>query len=526
MTKKNCLRTLCGTAAYIAPEVLDLRSKGYDERADMWSCGVVTYILLGGYAPFEGPIEELAKTILSGNYEFHDEYWSSISHGAKNLVSSLLQVNPERRITAEEALQNEWMTADEETLTIKDLSVAQKGIRKSFPVEKVRVVVKAIVAANKLTSLGDSFKRVLDTSGSIKRDIDGHVFEKSVANSGDDFVFDPNEPHEEDSSSGKPFNELYEIGDQLGTGTLSTVTAATHVQSNKSYAIKCVRREDLHHSDAVALQDEISALKALAECPYIVKFYDVFDEADNTFLVLERMEGGDLIDRIIEKAHYTESDAREVCKQLLLGVEFCHSKKIANRNLKPENLLLVSKESDTDVKISDFGYAKKVLYPNSLRTQCGTEGYVAPEILEHRPAYDVKCDMWSLGVIIYIVLGGYRPFRGTPDDVMKQIRYGNYEFHPRYWKHVSSDAKDLVRQMLTVDTENRISATDALQHGWIVADESTLGNTDLTANQDILKGFKPKAKLRQVVKLVRGFFDYTFVDDSKLSLIPVCFLFR
>ena len=91
---------------------------------------------------------------------------------------------------------------------------------------------------------------------------------------------------------------------------------------------------------------------------------------------------------------------------------------------------------------------------------------------------------------------------------------------------MSSDAKDLVRQMLTVDTENRISATDALQHGWIVADESTLGNTDLTANQDILKGFKPKAKLRQVVKLVRGFFDYTFVDDSKLSLIPVCFLFR
>ena len=84
--KKNCLLTLCGTAAYIAPEVLDLRSRGYDERADMWSCGVVTYILLGGYAPFEGPIEELANTILKGNYEFHDEYWSSISHEAKNLV--------------------------------------------------------------------------------------------------------------------------------------------------------------------------------------------------------------------------------------------------------------------------------------------------------------------------------------------------------------------------------------------------------------------------------------------------------
>ena len=180
----------------------------------------------------------------------------------------------------------------------------------------------------------------------------------------------------------------------------------------------------------------------------------------------------------------------------------------------------MSKESDIDVKISNFGFAKKVLYPNSLRTQCGTEGYVAPEILKHRPAYDVECDMWSLGVIIYIVLGGYRPFQGTPDEVMEQIRYGNYEFHPKYWNHVSLDAKDLVRQMLTVDTENRISATHALQHAWIAADVSTLGNTDLTANQDKLKGFNPKAKLRQVTKFVRDSFDFP------LFLIPSshCFL--
>ena len=295
MTKKNCLRTLCGTAAYIAPEILDLRSKGYNERANMWSCGVVTYILLGGYAPFEESIKELANTILKGDYEFHDKYWSSISQGAKDLVSSLLEVNPERRITAKEASQNKWMTANEETLTFKDLLVAQKGIRKSFPIEKVQVVVKAIVAANKLTYLSDSLKHTLNTSGLIKRNIDGDILENSMVNSGDHFDFNPNEPIEEDSSSGKLFNELYEIGAQLGAGTLSTVTAATHVQSKKSFAIKCVRREDLHHSDTVALQDEISALKALAECPHIVKFYDVFDEVDNTYIVLECMEAGDLI---------------------------------------------------------------------------------------------------------------------------------------------------------------------------------------------------------------------------------------
>jgi serine/threonine protein kinase len=409
-------------------------------------------------------------------------------------------VNPDVRITAEEALQNEWMTAEEETLTFKDLSKAQKGMRASLPVDKLRGVVKAIVAANKLTSLGESFKNVLDTGGPIKRNTDGERFgEKSVANLDLDFDF---EFEEEDSSSGKPFDELYILGPKLGAGAFSTVFNGTHSQSEKKYAIKCVRRHYLHQSDAVALQDEIEALKVLKDCPYIVRIHDVFDEPDFSFVVLERMEGGDLIDRIIEKAHYTECDAREVCKQLLLGVEFCHAKKIANRNLKPENLLLVSKTSDTDVKISDFGYAKKVLYPNSLRTQCGTEGYVAPEILEHRPAYDVKCDMWSLGVIIYIVLGGYRPFRGSADEVMKQIRYGEYEFHERYWGHVSQDAKNMIAGMLTVNPEKRISAADALKNSWITADKHSLENTDLHENQQQLKDFKPKAKMRQVVNFV------------------------
>jgi len=498
VVKKNSLRTLCGTAAYVAPEILDLKSKGYDERADMWSCGVVTFILLGGYAPFEGPIEELALTILKGDYEFHDEYWSSISRGAKDLVSSLLQVNPEIRITAEEALQNEWMTADGETLTIKDLSTAQKKMERSLPVEKLRGAVKAVVMANKLTSLGDSFKDVLDTSGAIKRDKDGQVLEKSVVNIGDDF--DP--AVEDDSAKGAPFSELYILGKQLGSGAFSTVYEANHSQSNNPYAIKCVRRNDLQPSDAVALQDEITALKVLADCPYIVKIQDVFEETDIIYVVLERMDGGDLIDRIIERAHYSEGDAREVCRQLLFGVEFCHSRKIANRNLKPENLLLMSKTSDIDVKISDFGYAKKVLFPNSLRTQCGTEGYVAPEILEHRPAYDVKCDMWSLGVIIYIVLGGYRPFRGESDELMKRIRYGNYKFHPKYWSHVSDDAKNLIRGLLTVDPDKRLSASDALKSTWINADVDALGKTDLATNQEQLKDFKPKAAMRRVVNLI------------------------
>lgn len=217
----------------------------------------------------------------------------------------------------------------------------------------------------------------------------------------------------DDPTAGKLFYELYDLGKavsnlestknlysnvssysihthlQLGSGSFSVVHEAVSKQSTEEVAVKVVDRRGLHPADAVALQDEIVALKEVVSCPHIVELYEVFEEPDTTFLVMEKMRGGDLIEQIISRSHYTEADAKAVCRNLLLGVQYCHSKSIANRNIKPENLLLSSPDNAVDVKLSDFCYAKKVLYPNSLRTQCGTEGYTAPEILEHRPEYDV-----------------------------------------------------------------------------------------------------------------------------------------
>jgi len=306
------------------------------------------------------------------------------------------------------------------------------------------------------------------------------------------------------------FLEKYSWGEQIGIGTFSVVHEVTNKETKEVFASKRVARKDLHPSDAVALHDEIAALQKVTDCEHIVTLYDVYDEPDFTYLVLECMKGGDLIDRIIEKRHFTEFDAKEVSRKLLLGIAHCHEKKIANRNLKPENLLL-KPGSDTEVKISDFGYAKTVTYPNSLRTQCGTEGYVAPEILEHRPAYDIPCDMWSLGVIIYIVLGGYRPFRGEGEEVMKQIRYGEYKFHKRYWKHVSDDAKNLISRLLTVDPDQRITAKVALKSRWIQADESALG-AELSDNMKDLKTLR-NAKLK-----VKGVIN-TIIASNKLQSI-------
>lgn len=129
---------------------------------------------------------------------------------------------------------------------------------------------------------------------------------------------------------------------QIGSGQYTVVHEAKHRQSRDIYAVKRVARTDLGPSDAVALQEEITALQMCRGCPYIVNLHDVFEEPDYTFLVISQQRGGDLIERVTQKHSYAEPEAREVAKQLLMGVEFLHSKRIANRNLKPENILLVS----------------------------------------------------------------------------------------------------------------------------------------------------------------------------------------
>lgn len=480
--KPNCLRTLCGTAQYVAPEVLELKETGYDQRADMWSVGVVAYILLGGYAPFEGPVDLLAKAIISGDYEFHDKYWADISEDAKDMISSLLQVDPEIRLSAEEALQTQWMRLEEETLNAKDLSRAKEQIQTKAQVQSTELANRAVkTMTSKVGSLGQEFQTGMGSFMDIKTranyrstaNKEGTIMDAVAENS--PMVF-------EDSTSGKAFDVLYEWGKEIGAGNFSVTHESTHKTANKIYAVKRVVRIDLNPDDAVALQDEISALQILKDCMQIVHLHDLFDEPDHTYLVLEKMRGGSLIERITLRHSYAETDARKVMRQLLFGVEYCHRKRIANRNLKPENILLMNHESDVKAKICDFENSKKCLYPNSLTTACGTEGYVAPEILEFKPAYDVQCDMWSLGVVLYLVLGGYRPFRGDSNEITKQIRYGEYKFNKKYWQHISDEAKYLITRMLTVNPALRITAALALNSDWMLMEEDSSDETSLDEN--------------------------------------------
>lgn len=308
-------------------------------------------------------------------------------------------------------------------------------------------------------------------------------------------------PQPETSASGKGFNELYRLGKNLGEGAFSVVKEGSHKQSGHSYAIKIVTKSKLTQEDEVALQDEIGVLKELKHA-HIIRLYDVFDEPQYYYLVTERMMGGELFDRIVAKSYYNEKEARDVCKILFQAMAYCHSRRVAHRDLKPENLLLLSESNDSEIKIADFGFAKKCPTPKCLTTQCGTPGYVAPEILEGTQ-YDTKADMWSLGVITYILLGGYPPFiEQNQRDLFRKIRKGQYEFHAEYWGQVSSEAKDLISSMLTVDPDRRISADQALRNSWITAGDDQLAGKDLGANLAEFKKFNAKRKFKAAVKVV------------------------
>mmetsp|Transcript_23097 Transcript_23097/g.35174 ORF Transcript_23097/g.35174 Transcript_23097/m.35174 type:complete len:356 (+) Transcript_23097:197-1264(+) len=307
-----------------------------------------------------------------------------------------------------------------------------------------------------------------------------------------------------DSRSGMKFGELYSLSRVLGTGAFSTVRSGTHKRSpTKEYAVKCVERRKLKEEDVAALKDEVRILTALRGCAHIIRLYDFFEEPDSFYLVMETMYGGELFDRIVQKSYYNEKEARATCTILLEAIAYCHDRRVAHRDLKPENLLLRSETEDSSIKIADFGFAKVVKAPQSLKTQCGTPGYVAPEILTGTP-YDESADMWSVGVILYILLGGYPPFiDDNQRKLFRKIRKGQYEFHEEYWGPVSDDAKNLISNLLCVRAERRLTAREALQCNWIaLASDASLEKNDMMGNLIAMRRFNGKRKFRAAVKSV------------------------
>jgi calcium/calmodulin-dependent protein kinase I len=180
---------------------------------------------------------------------------------------------------------------------------------------------------------------------------------------------------------------------------------------------------------------------------------------------MELVSGGELFDRIVEREQYSEADAKEVMRQLFDAIQYIHSQGIVHRDLKPENLLLETDSNDTRIKLTDFGLSR--IYDHQyMLTACGTPGYVAPEILK-ASGYSTPVDIWSSGVVMYILLCGYPPFYSENDALLfESIMSANYHFHSPYWDNVSKEAKDLIRSLLIADPEKRLTASLALEAEW------------------------------------------------------------
>lgn len=324
----------------------------------------------------------------------------------------------------------------------------------------------------------------------------------------------------------RPFTECYHLQSSvLGKGSFSTVYEGRCIKSKNKCAVKCIDKKDLNQDEILAIMDEVSILQALCKSqqhPNIVSLYDFFEEPSSYYLVMESMNGGELFDKIVAKQFYNEREARDVCKIILNAVEYIHSNGIVHRDLKPDNLLLVSRENDALVKLGDFGFAKRCNDSGNdglgtLKTQCGTPAYVAPEVIQKVP-YGSKCDMWSIGVILYVLLGGYEPFCESDKgrmEMYQKIMAGDFEFHSDCWGHVSKEAKELISSLLEVNPRKRLSANDALCSDWIRSDDRLLAEKDLSnPNFSNLKRFNAKRKVRAAVHALIAVNKLNILRDS------------
>ena len=287
------------------------------------------------------------------------------------------------------------------------------------------------------------------------------------------------------------FEDCYDMtGHTLGQGGFATVYRCIHVDNEQEYAVKEILNDNYSVEEGGNnIRREIRALKKLRDGPYVVRLLDTFQEIDKTYMIMEEMNGGDLLQRLCAKQYYEPNPARKLSRTLLEAIKYCHSKCIVHRDIKPENILLLHPDDDTKIKLGDFGCAKQFRLnqcPYQLKTLCGTQAYVAPEILlqndddPNHSGYDERCDIWSTGVLIYTMLAGYLPFDGDEDHLPEYIVSGDYEFHDEYWKNVPTSAKQLIQGLLTVDRDQRWTLSQALDEEWLRRYQSSHSNKSST----------------------------------------------
>lgn len=333
---------------------------------------------------------------------------------------------------------------------------------------------------------GDSSSNPAHHSGA-----NGNGVPKHLNFTNEDFVHEKNQ---------RVDDAYYFIKPPIGSGLFGAVYKAKHKKSGVIRAIKRIKKDHVNAANLHSLLNDVEILKKL-DHPNIIKVYEFYQDEAAYYVVTDLCTGGELFDTILKEKVFTESRAAEYMRQILSAIAYCHDKNLVHCDLKPENIMLESAES-TLIKVIDFGNSSVCTKDQKLSNKFGSVYYVAPEVLNS--SYNEKCDVWSLGVILYLLLTGKPPFNGNSDQqILQKVYTGTYTMDIPEMSEISSGAKDLIKKMLTFNADQRISARECVNHPWIkqegMLQELSAGLTINRRSLRNLKTFRSESMLQEAV---------------------------
>uniref|UniRef100_A0A7N9AV32 Ribosomal protein S6 kinase n=1 Tax=Mastacembelus armatus TaxID=205130 RepID=A0A7N9AV32_9TELE len=447
--------SVCGTIEYMAPEIVEGGTSGHDKAVDWWSLGVLMYELLTGGSPFTVDGDENSHTDIVKRIAKKDPpFPKDMGPLAKDLIQRLLIKDPKKRLgSGPNGAEN-----------VKKHPFYQKINWEDLAAKKVPAPFKPVIRDElDVSNFADEFTELDPTysPAALPQNCD-RIFQDS------------------------PFYMSYEMDlkdSALGEGSFSICRRCTHKKTGQKFAVKIVSKRM-----EAQTQREIAALKLCDGHPNIVKLHEIYHDQLHTYLVLELLGGGELLERIRRKQHFSETEASRIMRKLVSAVSHMHDVGVVHRDLKPENLLFTDESENSEIKIIDFGFARLKPPDNQLlKTPCFTLQYAAPEILKY-DGYDESCDLWSLGVILYTMLSGQVPFQcqekslthTSAEEIMKKIKQGDFSFEGEAWRNVSQQAKDLIQGLLTVDPNKRIKMCGLRYNAWLQDDSQLSSNPLMT----------------------------------------------
>uniref|UniRef100_A0ABD2X925 Ribosomal protein S6 kinase n=1 Tax=Trichogramma kaykai TaxID=54128 RepID=A0ABD2X925_9HYME len=454
--------SFCGTVEYMAPEIVN--RKGHSFAADWWSFGVVLFEMLTGVLPFHGANRKETMTqILKAKLGMPQK----ISPEAQALLRVLFKRNPVNRLGSKgiEEVKNHvfFATIDWQKLYNKEIkppfkpAVSEDDDAYYFDKEFTCKTPKDSPGVPPSATAHELFRGFSFVAPCLLEDSNGseHKPSENVATSFPTHI------------NSTCVTDEYDFNQEIGKGSYSTVYLAVHKLTKVEYAIKVIDRKKRDPTE------EIEILLRYGRHPHIVTLKALHEDERHVYLVLELLKGGELLDRMLQRRNFTEAEAAEVMFTISSVVHYLHENGVVHRDIKPSNILYAKTGyNPSTLCICDLGFAKQLRAENGLlMTPCYTANFVAPEVLK-RQGYDAACDIWSLGILLYIMLSGRIPFPNTPgdtaNDILDRIGHGYVDVESGVWSMITPEAKDLVKRMLHIDPTRRPNAASILKHPWIV----------------------------------------------------------